>query len=78
MNLDLAGDLVEVRLAVVLVEHRLGVEQVHLARAAVHEQMNDGLGLRLEVRRAGPEVAGDGVASSAHRRRLGAAVEVAT
>ena len=45
-DLDLAGDLVEVALAVLLVEHRLGVEQVHLARAAVHEQMDDGLGLR--------------------------------
>ena len=50
-ELDLAGDLVEVRLAVVLVERRLGIEQIHLARAAVHEQVDDGLGLRREVRR---------------------------
>ena len=55
-ELDFARDLVEVRLAVVLVERRLGVEQVHLAGAAVHEQMDDRLGLGREVRRARLEV----------------------
>jgi hypothetical protein len=48
--LDFAGDLAEVRVAVVLVEHRLRIEQVHLAGAAVHEQMDDRFGLRREVR----------------------------
>ena len=36
-ELDLAGDPVEVGFAVVFVERRLGIEQVHLAWAAVHE-----------------------------------------
>ncbi len=55
--LDLARDLAEVRLAVMLVEHRLGVEQIHLTGAAIHEQMNDRFGFRLEMRRAGFEIA---------------------
>ena len=38
------------RLAVVLVEHRLGVERVDLRRPAVHEQVDDVLRLRREVR----------------------------
>ena len=29
----------------------LGIEQIHLAWTAVHEQLNDGLGARLEMRR---------------------------
>ena len=66
-DLDLAGDLVEVRLAVMLVEHRLGVEQVHLARAAVHEQVDDRLRLRREVRRPRLEV-GDGSSRPRGRR----------
>ena len=36
----LAGDLVEIRLAVQLVQQRLGVEQIHLARPAIHEQVD--------------------------------------
>ncbi len=55
-ELDLPGDLVEVGLAVVFVERRLGVEQVHLARPAVHEQVDDRPGLRGEVRLARLEV----------------------
>ena len=39
------------RLAVEIVELRLVVERVDLARAAVHEQEDDALGLRSEVRR---------------------------
>ena len=34
------------------VEHRLGVERIHLARAAVHEQLDHRPGARLEVRPA--------------------------
>src|SRR5438445_187964 len=49
--LHLAGDPVEVRPAVVRVERRLRVEQVHLAGAAVHEQVDDRPGLGREVRR---------------------------
>jgi hypothetical protein len=55
--LDLAGDLVEVRLAVVAVEERLGVEEVDLARPSVREQADDGLGARRGVRRPRLEVA---------------------
>ena len=39
------------RLAVVLVEQRLGVERVDVRRPAVHEQVDDPLGLAGEVRR---------------------------
>ena len=39
-----------------LVQQGLGVEQVHLAGAAVHEEVNDGLGLGLEMGAAGLEV----------------------
>ena len=37
-------------------EHRLGIEQVHLAGTAVLHQLNDGLGLGGEVRAAGFEI----------------------
>ena len=58
---NLAGQ----RLAVVLLQHRLGVEGVHLRRAAVHEQENDVLGLGLEIGNAGAWDALDaGVASA--------------
>ena len=40
------------RLAVVPLQRRLGIKRVHLRRAAVHEQEDDPLGLRLEVRRS--------------------------
>ena len=43
------------RWPVVLVEGRLGVEGVDLRRAAVHEQEDDALGPRLEMRRPGRE-----------------------
>ena len=39
------------RLAVVLVEHRLGIEAVHLRQAAVHEQEDDVLGARGMIER---------------------------
>ena len=59
---QVAGELLVVghflgrRLAVVLGEHRLGVEQIDVARAAVHEELDDGLGPRGVVRGAGPDV----------------------
>src|SRR5262249_31957564 len=37
-------------LAVVLDQRRLGVERIDLRRATVHEEVDDALGLRLEVR----------------------------
>ena len=39
-----------------LVELGLGIEQVHLAGTAIHEQLNDRLRFRLEVRAFGREV----------------------
>lgn len=48
--------LIEVQLSVVFVEHRLRIEQVHLARTAVHEQLDDGLRLGPKMRRPGFEV----------------------
>ena len=52
-KLDFAGDLREVILPVPLVELVLGIEQVHLARAAVHEQVDDGFGPRRDSGRRG-------------------------
>ena len=49
---QIGGNLVEVGLSVVLVQERLGVEQVHLAGTAVHEQMDDGSRLGRQVRLA--------------------------
>ena len=66
---DLAGDLVEVLLAVMLVEHRLGIKQVHLTGAAVHEKMDNGRGLGREVRRARPQVEGESSLGCRRRRR---------
>ena len=40
---DLARDLVEVRFAVMPIQFRLRVEQVHLARTTIHKEVNDGL-----------------------------------
>ena len=37
----LAGDLVEIGLAMALLDLRFRIEEVHLARAAVHEQLDD-------------------------------------
>src|SRR5579884_589498 len=54
--LDFPGDSVEVGLAVMLVEHRLGIKQVHLTGAAVHEEVNDGLGFRRKMRRTRFEI----------------------
>jgi hypothetical protein len=46
-SLALGGDgAARQRLPVVLVEHRLRIEAVHLREAAVHEQKNDALGAR--------------------------------
>ncbi len=44
---------IRARLAVVLVQVRLGVERVDVRRPAVHEQEDDALGPRREVRRLG-------------------------
>ena len=41
------------RLAVILVQQRLGIERVDLRRPAVHEQVHDLLGLAGKVRRLG-------------------------
>ena len=41
------------RLAVVLRQHRLGVERIDVRRAAIHEQMDDLFGPRGEMRRLG-------------------------
>ena len=49
-ELDLAGELIDVGLAVILVERGFGIEQIHLTWAAIHEEVNDGLGLGGEVR----------------------------
>ena len=43
------------RLAVVFFERRLGVERIHLARAADHEKKNHRLGFAGEMRRLGGE-----------------------
>jgi hypothetical protein len=53
---QVAGDLLVIghflrrRLAVVFLQQRLGIEQVDVARPAVHEQLNHRPGLRGEVR----------------------------
>src|SRR5687767_854222 len=39
-----------------LAEHWLGIKQVHLTRAAVHEEMNNCLGFGLKVRRLGLQI----------------------
>jgi len=54
--LDFAGDLVEIRAAVVLVQLRLGIEQVHLTGAAVHEQVDHTAGFGRNMRRSGHEI----------------------
>ena len=48
--LDLTGNLVEIRLAVISSQFLLGIEQVHLAGTTVHEQVDHRLGLRLKMR----------------------------
>ena len=53
------------RLAGVLVERRLGVEALHVADAADHEQPDDALRLRREVRLAGGRRPGGRVAGEA-------------
>ena len=58
---ELAVNLAEAgrqRLRVEPVQERLGVEQVHLARAAGHEQENAALGLGREMARPGSQRAG--------------------
>ena len=39
-----------------LVQHRLGIQQIHGAGAAVHEQQDDRLGLGLEVGFSGSDI----------------------
>ena len=53
----------------VLLERRLGVKQVYLTRPAVHEEVNDRLGLGLEMRRLRTEIVDlPPVGCSGHRR----------
>ena len=52
LRLQIAGGH---RLAVILGQHRLRIERVHLRRSAIQEQKDDVLGLRREVRRFGRE-----------------------
>ena len=59
------GQVLEDRLAMVSFEGRLGVEEVDLAGATLHEQLDDRLGTRLEVRLLGSEI----VESWRRRRR---------
>ena len=59
-ELFVVGDLLRRGRAVELRQHRLGVEQIDVARPAVHEELNDGLRLR----------GGSGSASPSGRRRL--------
>jgi hypothetical protein len=54
LELHFAGNLVEVFFTVAFVEHRLGIEQIHLARPGIHEWLDDALRFRRKVRRAGP------------------------
>ena len=42
--------------AIVLVEHRLGIEQVHMAGPAMHEELDYRLGLCRVCRRLGAQV----------------------
>ena len=51
-ELDLIDDIARRRRAGVLLQHRLAVEQVNLAGAAVHEEVDDGFRFRLEMRLA--------------------------
>ena len=46
------GDLIEIGFAVMFVEHRFGIEKIHLARPAVHEEVNHRFRLGREVGRA--------------------------
>ena len=65
----IVGDLSGRRLAVVAIEHRLGVEQIDLARPAVHEELDDGAGLRREVRLPETNVMGCAVQIGLQQRR---------
>ena len=70
---ELAVDLAEAgrqRLAVEPVQERLGVEQVHLARTAGHEQEDAALGLRGEMRRLRRQRVGRRPGGLAARRAL--------
>ena len=49
-ELDLAEDVAARRFPRVFLERGLGVEQIHLAGSAIHEQVDDRFRLRLEVR----------------------------
>ena len=65
----LPGDLLEIRLAMPLVEFRLGIKQVHLAGSAIHEQVDHRFGFWFKVWLAGLEV--KAAANRVARRRLG-------
>src|SRR5579883_1010699 len=64
--LDFSRYPLEIRLAVMLVEHWLGIEQIHLAGAAVHEEVDDGLGPAREMRRARLEILGRSLLCRGH------------
>ena len=55
-ELDGAGQIPSRRLARVTLQGGLGIEQVHLAGSAVHEELNDGCRLGVEMRLARLEV----------------------
>ena len=44
-RLDFTGNLIEIGLAMMFVEFRLGIKQIHLTGATIHKQMNHRLGL---------------------------------
>src|SRR5262249_25463309 len=54
--LDFPRDLVEIGLTMMAVERRLGVKQVHLARPAIHEQMDDRARFGCDMRQARGEI----------------------
>src|SRR5262245_24588078 len=47
---EVRGHFVEIGLAVVFVQHRLGIKEIHLAWPAVHKELDYGLRLRLKMR----------------------------
>src|SRR5436309_12291242 len=65
----IGGELVVIRLAMMPIEGRLRIEQVHLARAAVHEELDDRLGARLMMRAARAKVKTAARFIGAHGRR---------
>ena len=67
-ELDIVGQIASRRLPFVLRESGFGVKQIHLAWPAVHEELDDGLRLGLEVRLALLEVVDAALADRPRRR----------